>query len=446
MITVIGRGHSGTRILSHTLQASGVFMGKRLNHPGDKLPAQPLYDACKIMSKYVKWNGELSWDFSWLYTMEIPKSFEEQVYKYLDDVLKVKSLSKGWKLPETTLVYPWIVRMFPDIKYIHWIRDPRDCILSSHNTDDLRNFGIEYSNTEDIRKRRAISWYYQYQLVKSAPKPKNYILIRFEDFILKQEETLKKLEEFLEIPLGRIIVRKDSVGRWKKDEQINYFYFFEEAITENNYGLHSSQDLRNGTNCSGNSSNEKRGLVDYYQKTEGGISLKEFKFLYELAKKVTEHSIVEVGSYRGRSTVALGRGSIDGSKVPVFAIEPHEAFRGILGGKFGPQDRGVFYSAMLDTDCYNVVRLINLSSENVAPLWQTKVALLWIDGDHSYQGVKRDFEYWEKHLVNSGSVVFDDSLNPNIGPYQLIEELISQGKLEKVNLVGKVTHLRFNLI
>ena len=76
---------------------------------------------------------------------------------------------KGWKIPETTLVFPWIVRLFPEIKYIFWIRNPRDCILGGHLTDDLNDFGIPYPPTEDMRLRRAISWKYQYDLVQACP-------------------------------------------------------------------------------------------------------------------------------------------------------------------------------------------------------------------------------------------------------------------------------------
>ena len=44
MIIVIGRGHSGTRAIWHTLYASGVYMGKILNRSGDKVPPdQPLH-------------------------------------------------------------------------------------------------------------------------------------------------------------------------------------------------------------------------------------------------------------------------------------------------------------------------------------------------------------------------------------------------------------------
>ncbi len=235
LITVIGRGHSGTRAISHTLYASGVFMGQTLNPSGDKIPPEAMYNACRIMAKYVQWNGGLSWDFEPLHTMDIDPEFESLIRAYLADVLNDKSAHRGWKIPETTLIYPWIVRMFPDIHYIHWIRDPRDCIIGGHKTDDLRDFGIQYPVTDDIRRRRAISWLYQYQLMESTPKPERYILIRFEDFILKQEETLSRLEEFLGIPLARIVVRPGSVGRWKTDTGQHDFDFFREAMAENRY-------------------------------------------------------------------------------------------------------------------------------------------------------------------------------------------------------------------
>ena len=235
LITIIGRGHSGTRAISHTLYASGVYMGSSINPSGDKIPPQKMYDACRVLAQYVDWEGGLSWNFSRLFGEEIPNEFTDLISDYLQDVLNNKSEHKGWKIPETTLIYPWIQRMFPDIKYIHWVRDPRDGILSGHKTDDLRDFGIQYELTDDIRKRRAISWYYQYQLMKATPEPKNWIKIRFEDFVLHQEETLEKLEAFLGFPLGRIIVRKAPVERWKQDANHQELDFLQNALKENGY-------------------------------------------------------------------------------------------------------------------------------------------------------------------------------------------------------------------
>jgi len=237
LITIIGRGHGGTRAISHTLYASGVFMGNCQNRSGDKIPPKKLYDACRVMAKYVKWKGGLNWTFDALNDMEIDPEFIDLINAYLQDVLKDSAEQKGWKLPETTLIYPWIRRMFPKAKYIHWLRDPRDSILSSHKTDDLLDFGIEYPRTNDLRRRRAISWKYQYELMRATPRPAHCIDIRFEDFVMCQEETLGKLESFLGIPLGRIVVRPESVGRWKVDQENHTFDFLLPAMKESGYEI-----------------------------------------------------------------------------------------------------------------------------------------------------------------------------------------------------------------
>ena len=237
MITVIGRGHSGTRAISHTLYASGVYMGHTINNSGDLVPPQAMYEACRVMARSVEWKGDLNWDFSALHTMDIPTEFTDLLTNYLDSVLTNNSKHKGWKIPETTLIYPWITRLYPEIHYIFWIRDPRDCILDSHPTDDLRVFGVQYPATDDLRLRRAISWKYQYDIVQATPRPAHWIEVRFEDFVLKQEETLLRLEDFLGFPLGRIITRPDAVNRWKTDTGTHYFDFFEASMRKYGYQI-----------------------------------------------------------------------------------------------------------------------------------------------------------------------------------------------------------------
>lgn len=223
--------------MSHTLSASGVFMGEPLNVSGDLLPPQDMYDACRVLAKYVQWKGDLEWDWSALNSMDIPDEFTRLIKNYLKTVLTSDSTHKGWKIPETTLVFPWILRMFPDAKYIFWIRNPRDCILGRHLTDDLKDFGVPYPETEDIYLRRAISWKYQYDLVKSIAKPNQWIEVRFEDFVLNQEDTLARLEKFLGIPLAKIPVNADAVGRYLLDETPSYYPFFEPAMREYGYDI-----------------------------------------------------------------------------------------------------------------------------------------------------------------------------------------------------------------
>lgn len=237
LITVIGRGHSGTRAMSHTLSASGVFMGAPQNVSGDLLPPEAMYDACRVFARYVRWRGGLEWSWDEAFQMAPTAEFVGLIETYLTSVRESPAEHKGWKIPETTLVFPWIVRMFPEAKYIFWIRNPRDCILNRHLTDDLRDFGIEYPVTDDVRLRRAISWQYQYDLVKAGPRPAHWLEVRFEDFILRQAETLARLEDFLGFKLVRIPVNPEAVDRWRQDDGVNYFDFFAPAMREYGYAL-----------------------------------------------------------------------------------------------------------------------------------------------------------------------------------------------------------------
>ena len=226
MITVIGRGHSGTRAMSHTLSASGVYMGAQLNVSGDLIPPGDMYEACRVMARHVEYKGGMKWDFSRLHTMPIDPAFTQLIESFLSSVLHSDAERKGWKIPETTLVFPWIVRMFPDIHYIYWYRDPRDSIIGAHVTDDLSVFGVPYDKTDDVRVRRAISWKYQYDIMQATPPPARRIVVRFEDFVLKQDETLRRLEGFLGFPLSKIPVRPETIGRWRTDDGQHDFEFF----------------------------------------------------------------------------------------------------------------------------------------------------------------------------------------------------------------------------
>jgi hypothetical protein len=228
LITVIGRGHGGTRAMSHTLSASGVYMGSQLNESGDLLPPEDMYEACRVMARHVRHLGGLRWDFTPLHTLPIDPEFTRLVESFLASVLGSTAPWRGWKLPETTLVLPWIVRLFPEAYFIHWVRDPRDSILGAHLTDDLADFGVPYEHTDNLRLRRAISWKYQMEIVRATPKPKRWISVRFEDFVLRQDETLKQLGEFLGFPLATIPVRPDAVGRYRSDTGEHTFPFFAE--------------------------------------------------------------------------------------------------------------------------------------------------------------------------------------------------------------------------
>lgn len=175
---------------------------------------------------------------------------------------------------------------------------------------------------------------------------------------------------------------------------------------------------------------------------EGQISLDEGLLLYDLASRVYSGCIVEIGSYRGKSTVALALGSMAGNSVPVYAIDPHDSFKGILEGEFGPKDRIEFFKNILRTGVGGIVHLVNLKSEAASKGWNKEISLLWIDGDHRYPEVKKDFTCWNPFVVKGGSIVFHDSTDPSLGPSRVISEIISSGKFKVIRQVISTTILK----
>jgi predicted O-methyltransferase YrrM len=180
-------------------------------------------------------------------------------------------------------------------------------------------------------------------------------------------------------------------------------------------------------------------IIDKVMSVEGAITAQEAQLLYTAAQTVRDGCIVEIGSHLGRSTAALALGTRAGFYVPVYAIDPHENFRGILASNFnfGPSDRTRFMQNMLQVEVTEIVRLVNLSSEYITASWPDAVALLWIDGDHRYKAVKRDVTCWFPHLRPDATIIFHDATNPQIGPLHVIEELLATGQWDRGVAVDK---------
>ena len=174
---------------------------------------------------------------------------------------------------------------------------------------------------------------------------------------------------------------------------------------------------------------------------EGWLYDEEVELLYRLASEVRSGAIVEIGSYRGKSTVTLALGSRDHHRVPVYAIDPHETFTGVMGYKFEPADRTEFLRNLVRCEVSEIVRVVNLPSTAAAAGWNQPVGLLWIDGDHRYASVKQDLECWERHVAPGARVALHDSTDPTLGPRQAIREAIEAGRFQQLEVVGLTTVL-----
>ncbi|MCS6951010.1 MAG: class I SAM-dependent methyltransferase, partial [bacterium] len=68
----------------------------------------------------------------------------------------------------------------------------------------------------------------------------------------------------------------------------------------------------------------RRELLALTEKVEGWLTVEEGELLYQLARACKGKGvIVEIGSFKGKSTIWLAKGSLAGAGVRVFAIDPH---------------------------------------------------------------------------------------------------------------------------
>jgi hypothetical protein len=189
-------------------------MGEELNVSFDTMPPEHMYEAARISGGYVQSPAPNLWDFTRLLTEPPPETYVENVRAFLGSVKQHGRW--GWKLPETILSFPWITKLFPEASYIYWRRDPRDACRSHHITDKLCDWNVPVTATT-IEEHRLLSWLYQEELVQTTLRahgpPKRFIEVRFEDFVIRQNETLARLQQFLGFPLAKIPVDRTSVGR-----------------------------------------------------------------------------------------------------------------------------------------------------------------------------------------------------------------------------------------
>jgi predicted O-methyltransferase YrrM len=174
----------------------------------------------------------------------------------------------------------------------------------------------------------------------------------------------------------------------------------------------------------------------YFHRDEGAVLLET------AARAVTEFqgaALVEVGSYCGKSTVALGTAAVSlGGKSKVYAIDPHEGEMSGVGRC--PPSELKFIDTMQRSGLSRSVELIKKRS------YQTKlevpIGLLFIDGLHDYENSRRDYLHFDRLVVSRGYVVFHDYAGCFPGVMKWVDELTAARRLVKESVTVSLAVLR----
>jgi predicted O-methyltransferase YrrM len=133
--------------------------------------------------------------------------------------------------------------------------------------------------------------------------------------------------------------------------------------------------------------------------------------MYALMRDQPPNTVVEIGSYLGRSTVFFGLALNEvNPHGRVVAIDPHTGDRQQLEG-LSTERLATFDLFRQHCQAAGVEPLVEAhvaTSLDVADGWREPIDLLYVDGWHSFEGVMADGHAWLPHLSPTGVVVFDD--------------------------------------
>jgi len=164
--------------------------------------------------------------------------------------------------------------------------------------------------------------------------------------------------------------------------------------------------------------------------------------------------IVEIGSLLGKTAIAMA--SV--TDQPIVCIDPHDCESWVSPkGINAPRETRDWRHQMGDTydifienlEAFGVrdqVEVVRQYSDQAAKEWDgRKIGMLFIDGDHSYEWCKHDFEAFEPYFIPGALVVFHD-YDPIIFPgvFRYVSELLQTRRIRQQLQVGTLAAFNVN--
>ena len=149
------------------------------------------------------------------------------------------------------------------------------------------------------------------------------------------------------------------------------------------------------------------------RETPGYLTEREAKFLMLAAVSAPARgAILEIGSFKGRSTVGLGLIAKHYGGGPIVAVDPFTSPSSTdpeLAGQSSTYED--FQANLRRAGVMDVIEPHCMYSRELAPGWSRPLRLLWIDGDHTYEGASEDVRLFKPFLAEGGILAMHDVLS-----------------------------------
>lgn len=172
------------------------------------------------------------------------------------------------------------------------------------------------------------------------------------------------------------------------------------------------------------------------------MTIRQAAYLFGLIRQMKARKVIEIGRYKGGATLVIAA-----------AINGEGEFWSIDVGEKETRLHGDGLSRPFDDQISDICKRFGLSVNLIVEDSRTvqidtgEVDLVVIDGDHSYDGVKNDFERFGKRVRLGGAVLLDDAFDEGIFRTHsdtvggLVREIMAEGKFKLVKVVNRLAHL-----
>lgn len=208
-VILVGRGGGGTRLLSTIAQDCGLFIGNDVSKSGDTMEmVHEIYATLFRQEQYCD---------PWLQSLNTIR-----LRSAAHDMLGAAGWPPMWgfKLPETLLILPEILRAFPGARFVSFSRDPKATSMRrTHMTARLDNhvgrtslrlayehFGIPLERIleDDDYTRMVVTTLHQVALAKAHLHPlgpERLLQLGFEDTLQDPGAVLQRFSKFTGLPV-----------------------------------------------------------------------------------------------------------------------------------------------------------------------------------------------------------------------------------------------------
>ena len=134
-------------------------------------------------------------------------------------------------------------------------------------------------------------------------------------------------------------------------------------------------------------------------------------------------TIVEIGAFEGASTRAMREAMPWDAHL--YAVDP------FIANRYGFCVQHAIFRREAGRSTNGRLILLRQFSHEAITSWREPIDLLFIDADHSFEAVTRDFRDWGRHVRPGGVILLHDSqqspakpVPTSCGPYRLVHEVV----------------------